>query len=338
MGYRHTLNAQLSWTVLNKNSPEHAMGYPFFSLPRLQLIITMALLLCLLVSCRPPGPGKQPDNLQLYDYRDTKRLVRLLADAAAVLAVQGEDGFAEFRRDPERWTYRDAYLYAYDVTGRCVFHGGMPELECKQLMDVEDAQGRKSLRMAFAAARDPDNPHGWVHYWWNIPNRLYPVWKSSCHSLVTLPDGKTVLLGTGMANLPQEREFVKIIVDAAARQLAERGAAALDEIKDPLSKYNLPGASIFVVSENGDTLIAPAFRFGASRNILDYQDDAGHTPLREAILRLHGATETWVVILARNPQSMSLTKKGLYVRKIAMDGERIYVGATADLPKPSWMK
>ncbi|MDY6837424.1 MAG: cache domain-containing protein [Thermodesulfobacteriota bacterium] len=318
--------------------PEHAMERSFFSLARPQLIITITLLLFLLVGCRLSGQGKEPDNLQLYDYRDTKRLVRLLADAALVLAEEGKEGFAQFRRDRERWTYEDAYLYAYDVTGRCVFHGGMPELEGKELMDVEDAQGRKSLRMAFAAVQDPDNPHGWVHYWWNIPNRLYPVWKSSCHRLVTFPDGKTLLLGAGMANLAQERAFVKIIVDGAARQLAEEGAGALDDIKDPLSKYNLPGASIFVVSERGDTLMAPAFRFSASRNILDYEDDAGHTPLREAIVRLQGATETWVVILARNPQSMSLTKKGLYVRKIAMDGERIYVGATADLPKPSWMK
>jgi hypothetical protein len=320
------------------DSPEHAMGHSFLSLPRPQLMITTALLLCLLVSCRMSNQGKQPDNLHLYDYRDTKRLVRLLSNAAALLAVQGEKGFDHFRRDRERWTYQDAYLYAYDVTGRCVFHGGMPELEGKELMDVEDAEGRKSLRMAFAAVNDPDNPHGWVHYWWNIPNRLYPVWKSSCHRLVTLPEGKTILLGAGMANLPQEREFVKIIVDGAARQLTEQGASALDDIRDPLSKYDLPGASIFVVSERGDTLIAPAFRFSASRNILDYEDDAGHTPLREAILRLQGETETWVVILARNPQSMSLTKKGLYVRRIAMGGERIYVGATADLPKPSWMK
>ncbi|MDY6951683.1 MAG: cache domain-containing protein [Thermodesulfobacteriota bacterium] len=320
------------------DSREHTMGHPFFSRPRLQLIITITLLLFLLVGCGLSGKGKEPHNLQLYDYRDTKRLVRLLADAALVLAAEGEEGFAQFRQDRARWTYEDAYLYAYDVTGRCVFHGGMPELEGKELMDVEDTEGRKSLRMAFAAVNDRDNPHGWVHYWWNIPNRLYPVWKSSCHSLVTFPNGKTVLLGAGMANLPQERAFVKIIVDGAARQLAEEGAAALDDIRDPLSKYDLPGASIFVVSEKGDTLIAPAFRFGASRNILDYEDDAGHTPLREAILRLQEATETWVVILARNPQSMSLTKKGLYVRKIAMDGERIYVGATADLPKPSWMK
>ena len=319
-------------------SPGKAMGRLFRVQCRPQLLITAVLLLCLLAGCRLFNQGSQADNLQLYDYRDTKRLVRLLGEAAALLAEQGESGFAEFRRHPERWTYQDAYLYAYDMGGRCVFHGGMPELEGKELMNVEDAEGRKSLRQAFAAVQDPDNPDGWVHYWWNLPYRLYPVRKSSCHRLVTLPNGNKILLGIGMADLPQERQFVKIIVDGAARQLAAQGAAALDDIKDPLSKYSLPGASIFVVSENGDTLIAPAFRFNVSRNILDYQDDAGHTPLREAISRLGRETATWVVVLARSPQSMSLTKKGLYVRKVVMDGKTVYVGATADLPKPSWMK
>jgi hypothetical protein len=320
------------------HSSEHFMGYPFLSRPNLKLAITTALLLLLLAGCRLSGNGPSPRNLHRYDYLDTKRLVRLLADAASLLAEQGENGFLLFRRDTKRWTYRDAYLYAYDMMGKCLFHGGMPELEGQQLMMLEDAEGRKTLQLAFAAARNPNNPHGWVHYWWNIPNRLYPVWKSSCHTLVTLPDGKTILLGIGMANLPREREFVRIIVDGASRQLAELGADALAEISDPLSQYNLPGASIFVVAENGNTLIAPSFHFNASRNILDYQDDAGHTPLREAILRLQEKTSTWVVILARNPQSMSLTKKGLYVRKVDVNDKTLYVGATADLPKPSWMK
>ncbi|MDY6953436.1 MAG: hypothetical protein SWE60_18145, partial [Thermodesulfobacteriota bacterium] len=95
--------------------PEHAMERSFFSRPRLQLIITITLLLFLLVGCRLSGQGKEPDNLQLYDYRDTKRLVRLLSDAAALLAVEGEKGFDRFRQDRARWTYEDAYLYAYDV-------------------------------------------------------------------------------------------------------------------------------------------------------------------------------------------------------------------------------
>lgn len=309
-----------------------------FTLPRVQLLVSISMLLCLLLGCRLTRSGQDPNNLYLYDYRDTKRLITILHNAAEILATEGEKGFARFRQEQEKWSYLDAYLYAYDKTGKCIFHGGMPELEGRQLMDVEDAQGRKSLRMAFAAVQDPDNPHGWVHYWWNIPNRLYPVWKSSCHTLVTLPDGNSILLGIGMANLPQERQFVKTIVDGAARRLAEQGSIALDEIRDPLSKYNLQGTSIFVIAENGDTLIAPAFRLSGSRNILDYEDDAGHKPLREAIGHLQKEDRTWVVILAHNSQSMSLSKKGLYVRKVAMAGDTLYVGATADLPKPSWMK
>lgn len=299
----------------------------------------LALLLLWLGGCRGSGEAGNQANQQLYDYRDTRNVVALLQQAGTRLAAEGDAAFSRFRHEPREWTYRDAYLYAYDLEGRCLFHGGMPELEGQNLLEVEDAEGHKSLQLALAAARDPDNPHGWVHYWWNIPNRLYPVWKSSCHTLVSLPDGRTILLGIGLANLPREREFVKIIVDGAARRLAGAGLAALPELRDPLSKYNLPGASLFVVAADGDTLIAPAFRFGGARNILDYQDDAGHTPLREAILRLQGESDsTWVVILARDPQSMSPAKKGLYVRRVALPGQSLYVGATADLPKPSWMK
>lgn len=288
------------------------------------------------------GCGKvtpeERDLHERYDYRDTRRIVRILLEAEAQLKEEGAAAFESFETDRKRWYYKDAYLYAYTTNGTCIFHGGIPELVGQALPDVVDAEGRELLTMASAAAADPDNVHGWIHYWWNIPNRLYPAWKSSCNRIVTLPDGTQVLLGIGMVELPREREFVKSAVEGAADLLESEGRAALTTLKNPLSRYNLLGSPLFIVTEKGDTVIAPTFRTGYTRNILEYEDDAGHTPLKQAITRLADADSTWVILLTRDPLSMNLHKMGLYMKKVNMGDETLYVGATAPLPKPSWMK
>ena len=305
---------------------------------RLLFLLLYAGAYLALFSACDSAPNNTQHLHELYDYRDTRKIVCILLDAEKQLSEKGPSAFNSFHKNKNRWYYKDAYLYVYATNGTCLFHGGIPELEGQQLHDIVDAEGRELLSMVHAAALDPENPHGWVHYYWNIPNRLYPVWKSSCHRVVTLPDGEQVLLGIGLAKLPQERDFVKFAVDSAVRLLKKKGSAALEALQDPLSMYNLPGSPIFIVTEKGDTIIAPTFRTGYSRNILDYEDDAGHTPLKDAIDRLQDTDHTWVVLLVHNPLSMNLQKMGLYMRKAKMGEQVVYVGAPSELPKPSWMK
>jgi hypothetical protein len=293
--------------------------------------------LCCLVFCAA-GCGSREDPLSQYDYRLTRQLVRLMQNAADQLETQGTNAFTIFRDAPDDWTFSDAYLYVYSTNGTCLFHAGMPELEGQALLDVEDASGRRSLQMALQAAADTNDPHGWVHYWWNLPNRLYPIWKSSCHQLVTLPDGQNVLLGAGLANLPRERDFVRNNVDAAARLLAEQGTNALELIDHPLSRFRLPGSPIFVVAEDGTALLSPSFQISQHQNILHYQDDAGHRPLLDALTRLEHTNRLWTILLVRTTDSMNLRKKGLYIRETRIGTNKVYAAATADLPEPAWMQ
>jgi len=303
----------------------------------LYISVLTGVLFGFLMACKPAS--KEAHRLhELYDYRDTRRIVRILIDAEKELSKEGAAAYSSFKNDKERWYYKDAYLYVYATNGTCLFHGGIPELEGQYLPDIVDAQGREMLKMVHEAALDSNNPHGWVHYYWNLPDRIYPVLKSSCHRIVTLPDGEQVMLGIGLTKLPRERVFVKFAVDSATALLEKNGRAALDVLRDPLAIYNLPNSPLFMVTEKGDTIIAPAFRTGHTRNILDYQDAVGHTPLKDAIHRLQDKDQTWVVLMVRDPLSMNLQKMGLYMRKVNMGSEVVYVGATTILPKPSWMK
>jgi hypothetical protein len=287
------------------------------------------------------GCGKhssKSDQLnKVYDYRITRRVVHLMLNAAHLVHEKGTNAFVEFQNNPDNWTYQDAYIYVYDTNGVNLFHGGIPDFEGRALKGIRDATGRHMLDLAMQAVSNTNNLYGWIHYWWIIPHHLYPVWKSSCHDIVTMPGGDKVLVGAGMPNLPRERFFVKSAVDSAAALIKREGKAALEKIEDPLGPYNLPGSSVFVVSEAGDTFIAPGFQTTRSRCVLDYVDDAGHKPLQDAMERLKNNESTWVVMIIRDRDSMNMKKEGLYVHKTVLDNRIVYVAATAVLPKPAWM-
>jgi hypothetical protein len=297
-----------------------------------------AMLFCLffvLAGCENSGPSS--DDLASYDYRDTRRLVQLVRSAANLIEQQGPAAFGVFRQHPEKWTYKDAYIYVYDSSGVCLFHGGTPELEGRKLWHVQDIDGKFSLQLAFRMARNPANPHGWVHYSWNSPNRLYPEEKSSCNFLVTMPSGQEVLVGGGLPCLPVERSFVQFAVDEAVALLEREGLSALDTIRSPASEFRFLGTSVFVFAEDGTTLVDPALFLPYSRNIINYEDDTGHKPIRLLMERLQTENSAWVVLISRNYRSINMIKKGLYGRKCRVDGRTLYVAGISDLPKPAWM-
>jgi signal transduction histidine kinase len=296
------------------------------------------LLLCLaLLTAGCGNRAASSDETDRYDYRDTRHLVRLVRAAADRVAGKGAAAFDLFRGQPQQWTYKDAYIYVYDATGVCLFHGGTPELEGHQLWHVRDITGKSSLQLAFRMARNPANPHGWVHYAWNAPRRLYPEEKSSCHFLVTTPSGDQVLVGGGLPDLPVERGFVQFAVDEAVALLEREGLAALETIRSPASEFRFLDTAVFVFTADGATLVDPALSLPYSRNILDYEDDSGHKPLRQLIARLQTEQAAWVVLASHNPHSINMEKKGLYGRLCRVGERELYVAGISDLPKPAWM-
>ncbi|MDD2237025.1 MAG: cache domain-containing protein [Kiritimatiellae bacterium] len=277
-------------------------------------------------------------ELAQYDYRDTRKLVRTVRDAADLIEEKGTNAFCKFRTDPDRWNNELFYVYVYARDGECLFHPAMPAFEGKNLLNVTDAEGKKTLQMALNAATDPDSPHGWVHYFWHPAGGFNPIAKSSCHFSVTMPDGREVVIGGGMESPPEERMFAKFTVDSAVRLLATKGAAALDEIRKPDGKYRFRDVKVFVLDAEGNTLVDPALEAIGPRNLASYEDAAGHKPFGELVRKLQEADSCWEVILTKNRYERIMDKRGIYARKGLMEDTPVIVGAATALPKPIWSK
>ncbi len=274
-------------------------------------------------------------DIGMYQYRDTRDLVRFVYDASLVLQNEGVQGIDRFRNNRSKYTTPDYYLYVYSLDGTNLFHAGMPELEGRNLLGVTDKNGKQITELILRAIGNPNNPHGWVHYTWWEPGKFYPVPKSSCHFMVNTNEGKVFFVGGGIDYPHEEKEFIRIIVDDAVERINSEGASAIDEIADPFSEYNYRDVRVFVFRSDGTALISPVVnKQFQKRNIVDCVDEAGHRPFEKALERLNEKEAAWEVFLAKSRYQRGLIKKSLYLRKAYLDGNLVYVGAVTDLPQP----
>jgi len=300
-------------------------------------ILFPALLLILVIfvsGCR----SKYEDlDLTMYQYRDTKDLVKFVYDASLVLKNEGMDSLAYFQNNRNLFNTPDYYLYIYDMQGTNLYHAGMEHLEGENLWDVTAKNGKKITQLILDALEDKNNPHAWVHYSWWEPGKFYPVPKSSCHFKVETPEGKELFVGAGINYPHEEQEFIRIIVDDAAQLIKDKGPKALADISNPVSQYNYRDVRVFAFRPDGEMLISPAINSSFSQtNLLECIDEVGHKPFVKALKELESADSVWEVFMAKNRYQRKLIKKCLYIRKTNMGGSEIYVAAITDLPEPPY--
>lgn len=281
------------------------------------------------------GMRDEPD-LAMYQFRDTRNLVRFVHDASLILRRDGLRALDYFRGNRDKYITADYYLYIYHVDGSNMFHSGMPELEGHDLAAVADKDGRQIRKLVLDALEDKHNPHGWVHYLWWEPGKFYPAPKSSCHFKVVTPEGETVYVGGGLNYPHEEREFARIVVDGAVDFINRHGPAALAEIANPVSKYNYRDVRVFAFRRDGEALISPTASAFHGSPLLDCVDDVGYKPFESAIKKLQSSDAAWEVFMVKSHYRRELTKKVLYVRKARLEGDDVYVAAITDLPQPPY--
>ncbi|MCX7019838.1 MAG: cache domain-containing protein [bacterium] len=279
-------------------------------------------------------------KLAPYVYEDTRELVTLVEDAAALMEAQGRDAFEEFSRKNTRWLNKDYYLFIYDIDGNNVFHPIAPELVDKNLMDLRDMNGKPVIRMITDVGRQPGcDASGWVFYLWEERTQLIPMWKSSYIRKVCAPDKKIYLLGSGIYNIKIEREFVKERVNEAAKILAAKGKQeAFLEFRDPSTPFNFLDTYIFVMDTQGRTVMDPSYPTLEGRDLSGLQDATGRPFVSEMIRKLEKSDEAWVQYMWPKPGAALLSRKLIYLRKVKIGDETLIVGSDFYLATPIWMK
>lgn len=276
----------------------------------------------------------------LYEYSDTRELVRLVEDAAELLESRGEDAFSEFAVPDSRWFHDSSYLYVYTANGDCLFNSGQPALVGRNISDYRDVDGRPVMREIMdIAARPEANAADWVIFLFQDGNVLSPVWKIAYNVKATLPDGRVVIVGSGRSSIKMERRFVTNRVDEAANLLLTKGKeAAFAASLDTSSRFHFLGSYVFILDDKGHTLVDPSFPNMPGRDLSGMTDAIGRPYVRELLKKIANSDTASILFFWRANANDIPQRKAIYARKVNLGGTAYIVGAEYLLPTPLWMK
>ena len=92
----------------------------------------------------------------------------LVKKAIAYVKANGKDAaFAEFSNPKGKFVDGDLYIFVYDMTGKCLAHGGNARMVGKDLIDLKDADGKSFVKERVDIATSTGK--GWQNYKWNNP-------------------------------------------------------------------------------------------------------------------------------------------------------------------------
>jgi signal transduction histidine kinase len=92
----------------------------------------------------------------------------LVKKAIQFYKTNGKDkAFEEFSNTSGKFVNGDLYIFVYDLTGKCVAHGGNPKMIGKDLIDMKDADGKAFVQERISIAKSKGK--GWQNYKWSNP-------------------------------------------------------------------------------------------------------------------------------------------------------------------------
>ena len=127
--------------------------------------------------------------------RGTKEEAVAMVEAAVahVKKVGADKAYADFTADKAAWTKKDLYVFAFDMEGKTLAHGGNGALVGKSLANLKDASGKATVIEMGQLAKTKGS--GWVDYQWAHPETKKVEMKSS---YVTKTPGADSYVGVGI--------------------------------------------------------------------------------------------------------------------------------------------
>jgi cytochrome c len=104
-----------------------------------------------------------PASVRAEDFATTKDAELMVHQAVAYMKKEGKaKALADFSDPGGRFRYRDLYVMAYDLDGRCLAHGAKKDRIGKLLIEEKDVDGKQFVKERIDIARK--HGKGWQEY------------------------------------------------------------------------------------------------------------------------------------------------------------------------------
>jgi signal transduction histidine kinase len=251
-------------------------------------------------------------------------VVDLVSDAVGQVERLGTAAFPRFRDPKGPFVVKDAYVFVFDRKGTDLVNPGFPNLEGRELLDLQDSDGKPVIREMFEVVERAGE--GWVDYMWPKPGESRSTLKSAYVAKARMGDD-WVLVGSGvyLADAPKAApsapkmkaaELVSLVRDAAV-VFEQRGEAAYDEFRTPGSRWLHDDVYFFVWTLEGTRVFHAASPEIEGRLALDEQDVLGRPYARMFLETARSASgEGWVHYVYPEPGKMFPVWKSAFLKRV----------------------
>jgi signal transduction histidine kinase len=286
-----------------------------------------------LIANEPPAPEK-------YMHKETKDLVKFVEHAAELVSKYGEKSFDEFRAKNSMWFHDNTYIFIDDMTGVEVVNPAFPDMEGKNLIDIQDKWGkfivRDYIREVYKYGKNQKS--GWYHYLWPKPDTGEIAWKTSYIVRAVSPSTKKeYVVGSGIYNMKMEKAFMVSAVEDAVQLILKnkkgRGIQkAFDLIKSKSESFFYKNTYVFVTNEKGEELANPVFPQFRRKKIWDVEDAEKNPVFKDFIKVVKRQGSGWFVsVWLPKEDGKPLLYKHTYLKGITVDDKLLIIGTTAVL-------
>lgn len=260
-------------------------------------------------------------------------VVNATIDAVGQIEKQGTAAFPLFHDSTGPFIAKDAYIFVFDRQGVDLVNPGFPNLEGRNLMDVEDAQGKQLIREMFEVVQTSGS--GWVDYMWPKPGESVPTQKSAYVSRAKIVD-QWVLVGCGvyLAGAPKAAlvdkkmtapELMALVREAAA-VFEKHGEQAYPEFRNLGSRWFRDETYFSVWAPDGTRVFHAANPDGEGKNMRDMKDIVGR-PIGKMILDAAASPsgEGWIHYMYPEPRDIFPMWKSTFVKRVTFPSGKAHI-------------
>lgn len=265
------------------------------------------------------------------DRMEREFIVDMVTKAVTQIETKGKAAFDLFRDPTGPFRVKDAYIFVMDTKGVELFNPVFTNLEGRNLMDMQDTQGKFVDREILQVQT---RGSGWVDHMWPKPGESVSTQVSTYVSAANL-EGTRVVVGSGvyLADAPKEiptkekmtAPELMVFVRDAAKILEEQGEKAFPDFRNKGSRWFTDNTYLFVFDMEGTRVFHAAEPETEGRNDTGLKDIVGRFLVKmflDVVSTPKG--EGWVHYMWPEPGGLFPAWKSSFVKKVTFPSGRDY--------------
>lgn len=260
-------------------------------------------------------------------------VVDLVENAVHQIEKKGKSAFPLFYDPTGPYIAKDSYIFITDMNGKELVNPAFPNLEGRDLMDVQDTHGKYLVREMINVVKTSRS--GWIDYMWPKPGESVSTKKSTYVSKAKIGD-QWLMVGSGvyLADAPKAKAAtdkmstteLKSLVEDAAKVLEMKGENAYPEFRIKGSKWFHGDTYLFVWDMDGKRVFHAANPEGEGKNMRDFEDIKGR-PIGKMILDAGKSTdgEGWIHYMYPEPGDIFPTWKSTFVKRVTFPSGKKHI-------------